>query len=101
MRQSLVVILLVGELSREFARCHGERGLIGGIAFAKNDQSDIIREQPIEQRPKNFETFFLHHASDHSKNRTMRRRREIHLCEQSIATNLLAPKRARIVLRWE
>src|SRR5205823_796918 len=40
-------------------------------------------------------------ASDHSENRTMRRRREIHLCEQSIAANLLAPKRARVVLRWQ
>src|SRR3984893_5174224 len=101
MRQSLIVTLLVGTLRREFARCDGERGLIRGIAFAKNDQSDIIREQPIQQRHKNLETFFLYHASDHSKNRTVRRRREIRLCEQSIATNLLSPKRARIVLHWE
>src|ERR1700682_4750612 len=100
MRQSLVVILLVGDLGREFSRCHAERGLIRGIAFAENDQSDIIREQPIQQRHKNLETFFLHHASDHSENRTMRRWGEIHLCETSIAANLLAPKRARIVLRW-
>src|SRR6267143_6806091 len=101
MRQSLIVTLLVGKLRREFARGDGERSLIRRIAFAKNDQSNIIREQPIQQRHKNLETFFLHHASDHSKNRTMRRRREIHLREQSIAANLLAPKRARLVLRWE
>src|SRR5439155_7808401 len=53
-REFLVVILLVCELAWESSRGNSQSSFVGRIAFAKNDQADVVPKKPIEKRHKNL-----------------------------------------------
>ena len=73
-----MVILLVCKLVWEFSRGDCESSFIGWVAFAENNQADVIPKQPIKNRHKNFEALFLNYPSHHAKDRAVRRRCEFH-----------------------
>src|SRR5207244_11629761 len=88
----------IRELGPEFSRSDSESGFIGRIAFAENDQADIIAKKSVEKRHENLETFFLDHASDHPEDWSARFRCELHLPYQGFATLLLSAKCARVLM---
>jgi len=49
-REFFVVILLICELVWEFSRGDGESGFIGRIAFAEDNQTDVISKKSIQNR---------------------------------------------------
>src|SRR5438876_1534383 len=98
-REFLVVILLVCELAWEFSRRDGKSSFIGWITFAENDHADVIPKKSIKKRHKNLEAFFLDDTSYHAKDRTTRRRRELHFFHQRVTTNLFSPKPSRVIMR--
>src|SRR5262249_14983274 len=99
--QLLVIIFLVSKSRWKFSGCDRKRNFVSGIAFSENDQADIIPEKAIEKGHKDFKTFFVNNARDHSKNGAARRRREIHFFEERLTANLFSPKLLHIVTRWD
>src|ERR1700730_4600461 len=71
-RAFFVVVSAIGELGWKLSCRDSERGFVSGIALTENDETNVVRQQSVEQRDKNVETFFGNDPSDHSKNRTAR-----------------------------
>src|SRR4029077_3365000 len=71
-RAFFIVDFSVSKPLREFSRRDGERRFVGRIAFAQNDEPNVVSKKSIEQRHQNIETFFTDDARDHSENRAAR-----------------------------
>src|SRR6266536_501280 len=100
-REFFVVILLICEFVWEFSRGDGESGFIGRVAFAENNQADVIPKKSIQKRHKNLEALFLNNPGHHAKDWTVRRRCEFHFFQQRVTAGLFSPQPSAIVLRRE
>src|SRR4029077_1305686 len=98
-RHFLVIIFLVGKLRWKFSGCDRKRSFKGSVAFAENDQANIVPKQAIEERHQDFETFFLDYATYHSENWTARSGREVNLLQKRLTTDFLSTEAFRIVAR--
>ncbi len=72
MRAFFIIDLSISKFSRKLSRRDRERRFIGRIALAENDETDIVRKEPVEQWHENVETFFAHDPRHHSKHRSAR-----------------------------
>src|SRR5205823_10897517 len=90
MCESFIVKAAISESCWVTPGSNRESGFEAGIAFAENDQADVIREHAIEQRGENAKAFFRDYARNHSKNRSTRCRRKPHFGQKNVATNHFA-----------
>src|ERR1041385_9370459 len=90
MRERFVVMTAIGELRGILARGDGERGFVAGVAFAEDDQSDVVGEKPVEQRHNKIEAFFRNEARHHSEDWSRWCGSEAKPVEQQIATDSFA-----------
>ena len=62
----------ISEFFRILPGSDRKAGFVTGVALAENDQSDIVGEQPVEQRHEEVESFFRDKTRHHSKHRAGR-----------------------------
>ena len=98
MRALFVVTSAISELGGKLSSGDSERGFVGRIAFAENDQANVVREQAIQNRDENVETFFTDYAGDHSENRPARRGVQSQTIQQRVTAKLFSPKFRRGVI---
>src|SRR5205085_827683 len=97
-RQRFVVMTAIGELRWVLARGNGERGLVPGVAFAEDDQPDVVGEKAVEQRHEEIEPLFGNESRYHSEDGPARRRGKTQSVEKQIAADRFALKIPRTEL---
>jgi len=56
-----------------------------------DNQADVIPKESIQEGHKNLEALFLNNTSHHTKDRTQRRRCEVHFFQQRVTAGLFSP----------
>src|ERR1700730_570346 len=90
MSELLIVGPSVDELGGELPGGHGQSGFVTALTFAEDDETNVIGEQPIQNRHENGKTLLFDDAGNHSKHRTAWGEGQAQSTNQCVPTKVLS-----------